>query len=189
MSVYQETFNAETLGSFVEVFEGIRTQVSMRISPSDLGGFWNRCGLTANFGAAFIAYNHPDQQNTRNTLSFILNELVENGVKFSTGRDKQLTINMMETDDKIIFEVTNFVTYENYKKFREYSQYILDGENISEKYLEVLQEQKDAGASGRLGLLTISDNFNARLGVKMESTENPGVFKVTVQVIINPLEI
>lgn len=181
----------EVFGNYIDLerYPEIKTRVNMTLMPSDLGGYWNRCGLTADFGAAFMAFCFPGQGNARNSLSFILNELVENSVKFSNNRENRLNINLIEVDNYIVFEVINSIDTKHYRSFKDYLKEYLLADNMTEKYFELMSDQERLEKKSNLGLMTILNNFNLKLGVQFEQDEEEGAYEVKVQVIIKPTEI
>lgn len=183
-----QTSKVEVMGNFVE-YENVRTQVRMNILPSDMGGYWNRCGLTADFGAAFMAYCHPNHSGTRNTLSFILNEMVENAVKFTASSEKSIGINLFENDHQVIFEVENVATGEECDHFRSFFENYILNDLDDTKYLELIEHQAEDAASSRLGLITIIKNFNAAVGLCFKGPDPEHLYSITTRVTINPLEI
>ncbi|NPV02051.1 MAG: hypothetical protein HPY53_11785 [Brevinematales bacterium] len=181
----------ETFGNYIDfqhILE-IKSKVNIAISPSDLGGFWSRCGITADFGASFLSLKTSNRAQIKNSLSFILNELVENAVKYSLSQKYFLSIVLLEYDDKILFEVGNFIDKNLYDKFKFHIDNFLLIENIEEKYIELLSSSDTDVKESLIGIMTIVNIYHPMLGIEFEETNEKGIYKVKVQVTVNPMEL
>ena len=182
--------NKEVLGAYINLDNNdkVKTLVSIKLFPSDLGGYWNRCGMTADFGANFMSYCYPNSIGAKNTLSFILNELVENAIKFSKHNEKPIELELMDFENQIIFEVRNFIDIDAYNSFKGFIQNYIVRQNVDEKYMELMTHLDTGSHTSQLGLLTIVNNFKTKAGFEFRGPVD-GYYKSSVQIIINPLEI
>ena len=182
--------NEVTIGQYDEETSNSASTVHISLFPSDLVSYWSRCGLTADFGASFIAFCFPASKSAQNSMSFILNEVVENAVKFSHGTDLNISINLYHRPDTVVFEVENTVDRKQFDLFCRQAAEIMDSTtSLEERFMSALEAKAlNAGGSG-LGLLTILHDFNTKLGVRMTPAEDADRFRVYVQVIVDPEEI
>jgi hypothetical protein len=60
--------------------------IELVLRPSELMRHWERCGLTADWIASYLVHDieSADRAPAKNVLSTVINELVENAVKFTT---------------------------------------------------------------------------------------------------------
>lgn len=181
-------FKFDYIGNILEQHE-LKCKMNLSVYPSDLIHHWSRTGLTANFAAAFFSFIHPNDKSITNTLSAILNELVENAVKFSLKEDFSITLNLYQYEDKIIFETINVISAEQHNAFKHRLTDLLDETvDIETKYfhqvLENVQNNRDSG----LGLITLLHDYKVKLGVVFNKAGGEN-YSVHVQAIINPEEI
>lgn len=74
-----------TLGEFPPRNGLQLTGMQLEVSALDLVTQWKRCGLTADFVAAFVACSFARRETAQSVLSTAVNELVENAAKFGVG--------------------------------------------------------------------------------------------------------
>ncbi|OHD53790.1 MAG: hypothetical protein A2Y33_02745 [Spirochaetes bacterium GWF1_51_8] len=179
------------LGSYqhVEKLSGIKTRIDIDIMPGNMGGFWPRCGITADYCAQYLSLSRPDLKKGKNTLSFVLNELLENAVKYTVNQGFNLAVMLVEYEDQILFEVSNFINEELYGAFKEYIEKFIMTNNTNEKYLDLLKTEEIDSKTSMIGLLTLIDCFNPKIGFEFERTQESGIFRVRVQVILKSTEI
>lgn len=162
-------------------------KVRMVLFPKDLALYWQRCGLTANFGASFAAFCFPETKNAENALSVILNELVENAVKYSSNDNKQITIALCESNGFLYFEVDNFITEQQAEVFNREVSSIEDIADINQAYVDAM-ERSMTGEDSRLGLLTILNDYKVSMAFTF-SEDISQAKKVAIQVRISPEDI
>lgn len=176
------------IGAYREDVNRSDSMIQISLFPSDLVKYWSRCGLTADFAASFLAFRFPDSKKASNSLSVILNEIVENAVKFSNTPNGKIAVNLFNMADQIIYEVENFVNEAQYRIFHKRAEWLLDGGDIEEKYFSALQAKAENSSGSGLGLLTILHDFKSRLGVRFLE-EGGGLYRVSVQVTMRPEEV
>lgn len=179
----------ETYGVFLSNPGHIDLQISITITPSDLNGYIKRCGLTADYGAAFMSISLNHENAARNTLSFILNEMVENAVKFSHSRDEKIDVTISQKSDEIIFSVTNLISPEQYTYLKNFIEDYLVAPDINGKYMELLETMSLQNNISRIGLMTILNNFNARIGIQIKGPNERDLYSTAIQIAVKPGEI
>lgn len=174
---------------FFDTSQHISNMVHLTLLPKDLALYWQRCGLTADFGASFAAFCFPNIENAKNPLSVILNELVENAVKYSAEESKRIRITLCEKDNFLYFEVENYVTQEQKEIFDSEIKTLEESEDISKTYMEAM-ERSMTGEDSRLGLLTILNDYKVAMSVTFSKiTEQVELNVVKLQVKITPEDI
>ena len=174
------------LGAFTE--DTAATHLSdcqVLLDAEDMSRNWRRCGLTADFLARYYSYHFPyrekatdriSRETAENTISYILNELIENTAKYSDAANKDVEVQVSLQDKDIVFEVSNHVTAQRAEGFIRLARGLLEG-NPEELY--VAQLEKNTDSSG-LGYLTMINDYGVSLGFKADDAGD-GVFQVTVQ--------
>jgi len=183
----------EIVGKFTEdIREDAVSSCSLHIRSDDLFRNWRRVSLSADFLARYYSYFFPyrekardrmSRENAENSISFVLNELVENTAKYSDARDKAVDIRIWLLENVLLFKVTNFITAKFGQSFAAVAREILEG-NPEELYLRRLEKntEDDGGGSG-LGYLTLINDFGVTLGFKFEKLEEEST-RVTVQAMM-----
>ena len=181
----------EIFGKFIEPVEETIEYLIISFSPSSLPiqDRWRNNSLSADFladywGTFFPAQVNPKtrQNEMRETVSHIANELLENAMKFNcdpTGHPIRIGLYLMQ--DYLRFYVSNSIHPESCEVFKQCITELLTG-NPDELYLRQLESNAgdwDEPVS-RLGYLNMINDYQAELGWKFESIpDQPGFVDIT----------
>lgn len=147
------------LGSLLPAENETESMVKITLFPRDLVTYWSRCGLTADFGASFYSFCFPNSKSVSNSLSFILNEIVENAVKYSIKEKNPIKICLYELNGDLIFEVKNYISPDQNSIFMDYIRHLQTVPDISEEYIRMVSKNVENDEASNLGLLTILNDF------------------------------
>jgi hypothetical protein len=128
---------------------------------------WNRCGLISNFGSSYMAVDFPSKKNIANSLSFILNELIENAVKYSEPQDCVLRFCLMQEKDRICMSVTNPISQDKVPGLIEMARHLTDRDWVNSTYIELLTASGKSAEKSGIGLLTIINYYQAKLSFRI----------------------
>ena len=185
----------QTLGHFVSQLPPSQEYLILSFSPSSipLRQRWRNNCLSADFLADYLSTfflgnnsRQPDsdkQAEVKSAVSYIANELLENGMKHSTQMSSFPTsIQIHLNPDLIVFQLTNSIPLERTQQFQDRLQTLLDCDP-NELYLaqlekNALEENEESG----LGLLTMLTDYGVKLGWKFELLPQPTEVAVTTMV-------
>ena len=165
------------------------SKLELRLMPLDLVAHWHRCSMTADYLAGFMAYHFEDHHTAHSILSTILNELLENTVKFSVDKTMPVGIVMGLSGDSIIFETMNVAEKKQAEKFAVFVRRLIDGD-ANELFVEQLEHtaRSDSSSSG-VGLITLKKDYGAGIGVRIQPSTHRGLYDVSVQVVLDTKEV
>lgn len=148
------------------------TELKMRFVPLDLVAHWKRCGMVADFLAHFLAYNFEETSEATNIVSTVLNEVLENAVKFSCDKHTKISLTLRHTGDFLEIETTNVSTMNDAQSLVQKLTRI-NNEDIEDLFVQQLEytAATDSSASG-LGLISLKKDYNASLGAKLITLDN-----------------
>ncbi len=156
---------------------------------------WRNNGLSADFLADYLTNFFPwddndpgsleRQEEIKGAVSYVANELLENSMKFNDKTFQYpIGIQFKLYNDHLTLCATNSLSNQKIEKFQSFIQELLNS-NPQELYVRHMQrarENESEKISG-LGLLTIMDDYKAKLGWKFESAQqNPEMTVVTTMV-------
>jgi hypothetical protein len=167
-------------GDFIEGKDDLEFLV-INFSPSSipLKQRWHNSGLSADFLGDYWSIFFPNdatspnrQAEVKDAVSYIANELLENAMKFSYEASRcPITIGLHLYQDELRFYVTNCIDPTSVAGFQQFIQTILT-EDPDDLYMAQLEKSAEADDStSQLGLLTMINNYNARLAWKFETSE------------------
>jgi hypothetical protein len=189
--------DVEILGQFTEEpREKPLSQTSLTTSAADMLQNWRRVSLSSDFLARYYSYYFPYKEKAKqkisrdeaeNTISFVMNELIENTAKYADAQDKTVTIRIMLFESYIVFEVSNFLTPALAESFINLAREILVS-NPEELYIRRLERntESDSGDSG-LGYLTLINDYGIQMGFKFQKIDAEFV-QVTIQATMKSME-
>lgn len=160
---------------------------------------WRNNGLSADFVADYLTTFFPiiDQDSDpeekrieiKGAVSYIANELLENAMKFndeSSSYPIKFGLHILEIASKmtLVLLATNSVAHHSIDKFQSFIKELLESD-LDELYIRQLEKsaEDESGASSGLGLLTMTNDYFAKLGWKFETVQQePEVVTVTTMV-------
>lgn len=183
----------QILGDFVE--EEVQSEYLLfHFSPTTvpIQQRWRNNGLSADFLAEYWSTFFPEydilssdyQREIKGAINFIANELLENTMKFNyLPANYPIKLELFLHHDEFRFYASNAVAPSAVAPFQAYIQVLLAGDPQT-LYLEQLQRPAaDENNSSRIGLLTMLNDYSARMAWKFETfVENAGVVVVTTMV-------
>lgn len=175
----------QIFGDFNDDLPVVQEYLSLVFSPSSIPvkQRWRTNGLSADFIADYFATFFPGdegaaeddlQREVKSVVSFIGNELLENAMKFSDETSQypiRLTLQMHS--DRLVFLATNSVNPQEVATFQDYIQELTTSDP-DELYIRHLEEdvEDNRDRTSRLGLLTMMNDYQAKLGWRFESVQN-----------------
>ncbi|MEW6494944.1 MAG: ATP-binding protein [Cyanobacteriota bacterium] len=185
------------LGDFKDELPVSQEGLTIVFSPTSLPlqQRWRNNGLSADFMADYFATFFPGCENDspetgsqaelKSAVSFIANELLENAMKFNDEASPHpISIRLQMDRHVLVFVATNSVNLQASEKFQTFIKKLLNSDP-SELYIHHLEKdgQENSNSVSGLGLLTMVNDYCAKLGWKFETLpESPDVITVTTMV-------
>ena len=185
----------QILGDFIQNLPPSQEYLILSFSPSSipLRQRWRNNCLSADFLADYLSTfflgnndRQPDsdkQAEVKSAVGYIANELLENGMKYSTQMSSfPISIQVHLNPDLIVFQLTNSVPAPQSQQFQDRIKTLLDSDPdelyIAQLEKNALEENEESG----LGLLTMLTDYGVKLGWKFESLPQPAEVAVTTMV-------
>lgn len=161
------------VGDKIEFERDVESSFTMRFIPLDMFDNWQRGGLVSDFTADYFKHNFPSPED-HGLISTVVNELVENAVKFTANNSLPVELTMKKRKDRLLVRATNSVPHHRCEPFVDVCRQLF-GRDLDELYAERLaQDAQDRDASG-LGLLLIKKDYSSRLGFDFTYDEGEAV--------------
>jgi hypothetical protein len=188
----------DTIGNYSNVIglldKGEYLSIGFQPNSVSLKKRWRNNGLSADFMADYVTTFFPQQENNpesisrqaeiKSAVSFIANELIENGMKYSDSTmAKPINISLILEEHKIIIVESNVAGIVQATKYRDFVLKLSQTDPM-EMYLEQLEikAMTDDNISG-LGLLTMLNDYEATLGWHFETLE-AGLITISTEVYL-----
>ena len=147
---------------------------------------WNKCSLIANFFAEYQAESYPDKKaEVISILSTIINELLENAIKFSHNTAHLLKITLKKSSNSIIIETENITDNKHKNKLQKTLQDIKSTDPEKILLEKITQNHKKSQNSSEIGLLNIMTHFNGKLSMTTKQISNSNYSAIVISVQIN----
>ncbi len=172
----------QILGDFIQNLPPSQEYLILSFSPGSipLRQRWRNNCLSADFLADylstfFLSDEHQQvecdkQAEVKSAVSYIANELLENAMKYGVEMSPfPISIQIHLNPDLIIFQLTNSIPLHQTRPFQSYIETILNSDP-SELYIAQLEKNalEEDGEESGLGLLTMLNDYGAKLGWKFE---------------------
>ncbi|MFK5969450.1 MAG: DUF6272 family protein [Candidatus Marithrix sp.] len=157
---------------------------------------WRNNGLSADFLADYIVSFFPKTKNNPNyidkhveikgVVSYVANELLENAMKFSDKNSSfPIRMQLQLYENSIEFFVTNSILDKSVTQFQTYIQTILNSDT-QELYIEQLEKNAadENSTDSGLGLLTMINDYTAKVGWKFEIDNKKTIVTTIVQLSV-----
>jgi hypothetical protein len=153
---------------------------------------WRNTGLSADFLADYWATFFPahdvpsreQRQEIKGAINYVANELLENVMKFSfKPADIPVSLGLYLHEDAFRFYARNAVDPQGVEAFQVRIQRLLT-EDTGELFMQQLEKNvaDEGGSESHLGLLTMINDYGARLAWMFESDPELGATTVTTMV-------
>jgi hypothetical protein len=192
-SIFAKGEELELLGSIPKGLEDrvALSEVSLSIPPVDLVVDWRRCGYVADFLAAYLALAFDDIKQATNLLSTIINELVENSVKYTNSSQSPIRICMRHYGDYIHLSFANQSNQAHVIKLRHFMESMVQ-EDAEELYFRQLEfNAQENVLESQLGLLSLKKDYKLDFWVymnKMIDAKDAFLVELNVLIDVNQVE-
>jgi hypothetical protein len=151
----------------VDLAIGMKERVSrVRLFDGPLDVSWHHCATTSDFFADLFALRFQSSRNdykeVRHSIGYLVNELIENAVKFRAPGEIMIEASMDSESFKV--KVSNVVDGETASEFQSLLSEITLGDpgDLLIQRIEANAADPETPSSG-LGLLTLMSDYDARL--------------------------
>jgi hypothetical protein len=154
-------------------------RVNIKVKPVDMVTYWKRCGMLADFVAAFYSTAMDNSELLENSISTIFNELMENAVKCSVKRDSEVNINLKLYDTVLKIEIENVTTQYHYNILKGHMQNLLTNDDLESVYYKTLSEKIDPTSEGSgIGILLLMKDYPTKIGAKLNIVNGKHIINV-----------
>jgi hypothetical protein len=160
-------------------------ELTLSFVPLALVAEWARCSETSNFVARFFAHDYHDHELAGSVLSTVVNELVENAVKFSSDKAVAARLVVREYPECVTILTTNVVTVSQATTVAETITRLVGGDPEL-LFAEQIAHPPETGSAG-IGLIILRKDYGATVGVRI--VDSGGAAMVDVEVTIDNKEL
>jgi hypothetical protein len=162
--------------------------LDLHFLPLDYVMHWHRCGLAADYFAAHVAYTFDNREAARALLATVVNELLENAVKFSSDKSLPASLHFNHFGDWLAIETRNRT---DARRAAALDVLVRDfaAQTAEALFLARIASPtgSDTSPSG-LGLLVLKKDYGVRLTIECQPVADDQ-FEVFVQALIHTEEL
>ena len=149
------------IGDTIDFDQDTDNHFAVTILPLDLFDSWERGSLLSNFAADFYKHNFPSDEE-HNLISTVLNELVENAVKFSRNNSAPVKIVLKRRNDELLMQADNYLPRRRKESFISVCKEIATAD-LDELYVDRMHENVYDTHSSGIGLILIKKDYGESL--------------------------
>lgn len=187
---------SEFFGEYNTELSGTKEGLTIVFSPTSISlkQRWRNNGLSADFMADYFSTFFTGDNNgnasdikieVKSAVSFIANELLENAMKFNDDSSAiPISIRLQMDKNRLLFWATNSVNEEKKSNLIKFIQNLINSDP-NDMYIEQLEKNAmdDSEGGSGLGLLTMINDYQAKLGWKFEHfVKQPEAISITTMV-------
>ncbi len=158
---------------------------SVTFLPLDFFDNWERGNLLSNFLAEYYRHNFPEAE-AQNLISTVLNELIENAVKFSRNNSMPVEITIRKRREELLIRADNTLPKNRQEAFisicRELSR-----ANLNALYIDRMHQNIEDPTSSGIGLILIKKDYSEGLNFQFYHDGTCAHVAVTVKLDIDSL--
>lgn len=187
-----QTLTLQTFGDFQDEAVISREYLTIVFSPSSLSlrERWRTNRLSANFLADYFSTFFPGEgqpasmmdpkSELMGVITYIANELLENAMKFSDATSSEAVMLTLQLyPNKLVFVTKNQIDALTEVQLRAFIQELLSSDAMELYIQQVEQAQVEDSTSSGLGILTLINDYAARVGWQFEAVEGAGMIVTT----------
>ena len=165
----------------------LESKIHLKLKPLNLISEWNRCSLTANFLSEFqlSTTSNSNNKHLKNTLSTIINELLENAIKYSINKDHELNFSTSVKKKKITLEFLIICDKTDTKKLIHLLE-MTKKKEANEIINDILENDTQSDDTALvLSLLFIKNHYNVIINFNIQNNNEDGQLKkinITVEI-------
>jgi hypothetical protein len=174
---------ARVVGDLPEITGPPLGSAEVELVPLDMIAHWDRCGATADWAANLLAYNFDHRDAAANVLSTVINELLENAVKFSSDKRRPIRLRVAQRADRVLVETENTADAGQARVLEAHVAAMFADRGELFGRLIARAAAGEVGAPG-VGLLVVRRDFRATLGVELSPLDDDEEQLVRVRVTL-----
>jgi serine phosphatase RsbU (regulator of sigma subunit) len=161
------------VGDKIEFEDSVETSFTVRFLPLDMFDNWQRGSVLSNFTADYFRHNFPAEADG-GLISTVVNELVENGAKFSANNSLPVELTLKKARNRLLVRATNSVPHHRCEPFMNVCRQLFD-RNLDDLYVERIAEDTGHREASGLGLLLVKKDYCSRLSFDFRFDEDDTV--------------
>ena len=145
------------IGDAIDFERDIDNFFSFTFLPLDFFDNWERGSLLSNFASDYFSHNFPTDEE-RNLISTVLNELIENAVKFSRNNSMPVKVLMKKRTNHLLIQAVNSLPKHRQESFIVLCREIFD-RDLDQLYVDRMNSNLDNHSSSGIGLILIKKDY------------------------------
>lgn len=133
---------------------------------------WDKCSLVANFFGTYQALTYKkNKHQVISVLSTVINELLENAVKFSSDSQFEVRIKSQKINNITSIETCNIGNKKNIENLIRFTEK-LETKNPELIFLKNIENNIKKNSKSELGLISIFKDYSQKIGFKIKKIPN-----------------
>lgn len=163
------------------------SELSLSFVPLAVVAEWTRCSEAADFVARYFAHDFGDRELAGNVLSTVVNELLENAVKFSSDKSIPARLTVREYAERVSIVSRNVASPRQAAAFGDAVARLAHGDP-EQMFADRIALPPETGGAG-IGLIMLRKDYGAKVGVRVTPSDGDGAAIVDVEVEIDNREV
>lgn len=152
----QKTF---TIGDDIKINNEKGKNLSFIFCPEDKEKIWQRVDRLSQIIASYHQIANDNDHKQQAIITHVLNELIENAVKYSRNSYDTVKVDTLKNNDKLLIRITNSLSTDSWQTFLNECNSLFKGD-LKEQFIQKIKSLKDNKSSAGIGLILLKKDFN-----------------------------
>ncbi len=172
------------IGDKIDFENNIESTFSLSFLPLDIFDNWTRASSLSDFIGEYYG-TYFDNDASCNLISTIINEFIENAVKFTKNNSQPIILIIKKRDDSLICRITNSIPKHRKTVFISICNNLFS-RDLDQLFMEKIEEGAEDTRKSGIGLILIKKDYNVKTNFNFfEEKETLNSVEVTFQINLN----
>ncbi len=154
------------MGDKIDLNNKFNEKLYLSVIPKNILSYWSKASDVANFIADFYHYDFSNKA-VHNNISTVLNELIENAVKFSSIKEHKIDIYSYNNSRELIFQITNSISMESWNKLKKVHEE-MESTDLKKLYVKRIHDLSTSKSGTGIGLLLLKKDYGIDINFSLE---------------------
>ncbi len=145
------------IGDTINFDSDVDNCFALTFLPLDFFDNWERGSLLSNFAADYFRHNFPTERE-HNLISTVLNELIENAVKFSKNKSTPVEITMKKRKTSLLVKACNSLPRHQRDRFVRICEELFE-RDLDSLYVKRIESDVDDPHASGIGLILVKKDY------------------------------
>jgi len=148
------------IGDKIEFEKDMESVFTLSFIPLDIFDNWTRASSLSDFIAEYFG-SYFGNESSHNLISTVINEFIENAVKFTKNNSQPIVVIVKKRDNDLICRITNSIPKHRKTAFIEICKELFS-EDLDQLFLDKIIEGSNNKTESGIGLILVKKDYHVK---------------------------